>query len=79
VRDTHVSGVGVRETSYYPDIANLFNTLGKTLKARVRCIVHPHSIGAGLPDGALITSVHISPPVPPSPWTAPCFEREMVG
>jgi hypothetical protein len=56
VRDTHVSGVGVKETSYYPYIANLFNALGKTIKPRVRCIVHPHSIGAGLPDGALITT-----------------------
>jgi hypothetical protein len=32
------------------------NAIGKTLKPRVRCIVHPHSIGAGLPDGALITT-----------------------
>ena len=56
VRDTHASGVGVKETSYYPALANLFNALGKTLKPRVRCIVHPHSIGAGLPDGALITA-----------------------
>jgi Type ISP C-terminal specificity domain/N-6 DNA Methylase len=54
VRDTHASGVGVKETSYYPAIANLFNSLGKKLK--VRCIIHPHSIGAGLPDGALITT-----------------------
>ncbi|MDR5729719.1 MAG: type ISP restriction/modification enzyme [Terriglobia bacterium] len=55
VRDTHVSGIGVKETSYYPYLANLFNALGKTLKPKVRCIVHPHSIGAGLPDGALVT------------------------
>src|ERR1035437_3784476 len=56
LRDTHVSGVGVKETSYYPYLSNLLNTIGKTLKPRVRCIVHPHSIGAGLPDGALITT-----------------------
>ncbi len=55
VRDTHVSGIGVKETSYYPYLANLFNTLGKGLKPKVRCIIHPHSIGAGLPDGALVT------------------------
>jgi hypothetical protein len=30
--------------------------IGNTLKPRVRCIIHPHSIGAGLPDGALITT-----------------------
>lgn len=56
LRDTHVSGVGVKETSYYPYLANLLNALGKALKPRVRCIIHPHSIGAGLPDGALITT-----------------------
>jgi hypothetical protein len=56
VRDTHASGVGVAETSYYPYLANLFNELGKKLKPRVRCIIHPHSVGAGLPDGALITT-----------------------
>lgn len=55
VRDTHVSGIGVRETSYYPYLATLLSTLGKTLKPKVRCIIHPHSIGAGLPDGALVT------------------------
>jgi hypothetical protein len=56
LRDTHVSGVGVKETSYYPYLSNLLNTIGKKLKPRVRCIIHPHSIGAGLPDGALITT-----------------------
>ncbi len=56
IRDTHLSGIGVKETSYYPYLANLFDSMGKTLKPRVRCIIHPHSIGAGLPDGALITT-----------------------
>jgi hypothetical protein len=57
LRDTHISGVGVKETSYYPYLSNLLNFIGKTLKPKVRCIIHPHSIGAGLPDGALITTV----------------------
>lgn len=56
LRDTHVSGVGVKETSYYPYLSNLLNFIGKTLKPKVRCIIHPRSIGAGLPDGALITA-----------------------
>jgi hypothetical protein len=55
LRDTHLSGVGVKETAYYPYLANLLDAIGKTLKPRVRCIIHPRSIGAGLPDGALIT------------------------
>jgi hypothetical protein len=46
----------VKETSYYPYLANLLSTIGKSLKPRVRCIIHPHGIGAGLPDGALITT-----------------------
>lgn len=56
LRDTHLSGVAVKETSYYPYLANLLNATGKKLKPRVRCIIHPRSIGAGLPDGALITA-----------------------
>ncbi|MEX2261117.1 MAG: type ISP restriction/modification enzyme [Bryobacteraceae bacterium] len=56
LRDTHASGVAVKETSYYPYLSNLFNAVGKKMKPRVRCIIHPRSIGAGLPDGALITT-----------------------
>jgi hypothetical protein len=56
LRDTHISGVGVKETSYYPYLSNLLNVIGKKLKPKVRCIIHPRSIGAGLPDGALITA-----------------------
>ena len=56
LRDTHVSGVGVKETSYYPYLSNLLSFIGKQLKPKVRCIIHPRSIGAGLPDGALITA-----------------------
>ena len=32
VRDTHFSGAGVKETSYYPYLSNLLNFMGKTLK-----------------------------------------------
>jgi len=56
LRDTQISGVGVKETSYYPYLSNLLNFVGKKLKPRVRCVIHPRSIGAGLPDGALITA-----------------------
>ena len=56
LRDTYVSGVGVEETSCYPYLSNLLNLFGKKLKTMVRCIIHPPSIGAGLPDGALITA-----------------------
>ena len=46
----------MKETSYYPYLSNLLNFIGKKLKPKVRCIIHPRSIGAGLPDGALITA-----------------------
>jgi hypothetical protein len=40
LRAIHASGSGVAETSYYPALSNLFNTVGKTLKPRVRCIIN---------------------------------------
>ena len=46
----------MKETSYYPYLSNLLTVIGKKLKPKVRCIMHPRSIGAGLPDGALITT-----------------------
>ena len=49
------SGAGVKETSYYTALANLLNEVGKTLKPRVRCILHPRNLGAGIPDGGLYT------------------------
>jgi hypothetical protein len=50
------SGAGVPETSYYPALANLFNAVGRTLKPKVRCIIHPGNQGAGIPDGGLFTA-----------------------
>ncbi len=51
----HSSGSGVKETSYYGTLENLFNEVGKTLKPRVRCIINIQNQGAGLPDGGLFT------------------------
>jgi len=47
--------VAVKETSYYPALSNLFNDIGRGLKPRVRCVIHPSSSGAGLPDGGFFT------------------------
>ena len=49
------TGAGVKETSYYPAVSNVFNALGKTLKPPVRCIINLKNQGAGLPDGGLFT------------------------
>ena len=47
--------VAVKETSYYPALSNLFNEIGRGLKPHVRCVIHPSSSGAGLPDGGFFT------------------------
>lgn len=47
------TGAAVEETSYYPALANLFNAVGRTLKPKVRCNLHPRNQGAGMPDGGL--------------------------
>lgn len=55
LHEIHISGAGVKETSYYPALATLLNDVGKTLKPKVRCIIHLRSKGAGIPDGGLFT------------------------
>ena len=52
IRAIRSSGAAVKETSYYPALANLLNEVGKSLKPKVRCIIHLQDTGAGLPDGA---------------------------
>ena len=56
LRDIRSSGANVPETSFYGPLANLLNEIGRTLKPRVRCIIHPKNQGAGLPDGGFFTA-----------------------
>lgn len=56
LRDIHASGSAVRETSYYGPLASLLNSVGKSLKPRVRCVVNLQNRGAGIPDGGLFSS-----------------------
>ncbi len=49
------SGKGVPETSYYPVLRDLFDSIGTTLDPKVSCTLHPKSQGAGLPDMGLYT------------------------
>lgn len=56
VSEIHRSGAGVPETSYYPPLSNLLNDVGKSLTPAVRCLVHLHNTGAGIPDGGLFTT-----------------------
>ncbi len=49
------TGSGVKETSFYPALANLLNAVGATLKPHVRCVINLSNQGAGMPDGGLFT------------------------
>lgn len=54
------SGAAVKETSYYPVLANLLNEVGKQLDSRVTCIMSLANQGAGMPDGGLFTAEQLS-------------------
>ena len=56
ISEIHSSHAAVDETPYYGSLEALFNEIGKTLKPRVRCIIHPKDRGAGQPDGGLFTA-----------------------
>ncbi|HEX5272968.1 MAG TPA: type ISP restriction/modification enzyme [Gemmataceae bacterium] len=49
------TGAAVKETSFYPALANLLNAVGQQLRPRVRCVINLKNQGAGLPDGGLFT------------------------
>ncbi|MGO9242866.1 MAG: type ISP restriction/modification enzyme [Bryobacteraceae bacterium] len=49
------SSGAVPETAYYPALEALLSEIGKKLKPKVKCIIHPGNRGAGLPDGGLFT------------------------
>lgn len=49
----------MKETSYYPALANLLNEVGKTLKPKVRCIIQLQDTGGGIPDGGLFAEEQI--------------------
>ncbi len=49
-------GVGVPETSGYPALANLLNSVGDSLKPKISAVIHPANNGAGIPDGALFSA-----------------------
>lgn len=59
LRMVHSSGAAVPETAYYPALSSLLNDIGKNLRPKVHCIIHPKDTGAGLPDGGLFTEDQI--------------------
>lgn len=61
----------VPETSYYPPLSELLNTIGLSLSPKVRCVVHPKSQGAGIPDLALFSVDQIPTNGEPLPGVIP--------
>jgi hypothetical protein len=53
LHDIRATGAAVKETSYYPPLANLLNAVGQTIKPRIRCVINLKNQGAGMPDGGL--------------------------
>jgi len=54
MRTIRASGA-VPETAYYPALEALLSEIGKKLKPKVKCVIHPGNRGAGLPDAGLFT------------------------
>jgi hypothetical protein len=48
-------GIGTDETSGYGALETLFNSVGQTLRPRVRAVIHPKNTGGGIPDGGFFT------------------------
>ncbi len=67
----HAGGAGVKETSYYPAISDLFNAVGKTLKPSVRCVINLKNTGAGIPNGGFFTPDQVGKDAPPLPGLLP--------
>ncbi|HJQ71015.1 MAG TPA: type ISP restriction/modification enzyme [Blastocatellia bacterium] len=56
IRETYATGENVKETSFYPALANLLNAVGAMLNPKVRIVINIRNRGAGLPDGGLFTA-----------------------
>jgi hypothetical protein len=59
LRSNRATGAATDETSFYPPLANLLNTVGEGLDPEVRCVMQMKDTGAGHPDGGLFTASQI--------------------
>ena len=62
------TGSALPETLPYPALRELLNSVGATLKPKVRCVIHI-SHGAGIPDGGLFTPDQFQKGTEPLPGT----------
>ena len=67
LRDIRSMGGAVKETAYYPALANLLTDVGKKLKPKVRCVMGLQNRGAGFPDGGLFTAEQFPKPTDEEP------------
>ena len=56
LHDTRATGEAVKETSFYPALSALFNSVGGELKPKVKRVINIKNRGAGIPDGGLFTA-----------------------
>jgi len=56
INGIRATGAGTRETSLYPPLINLLNTIGHSLKPPLRAISTIRNTGAGIPDVGLFTA-----------------------
>ena len=56
LHDVRSTGEAVKETSFYPALSGLLNSIGKELNPKVTAIITLKNRGAGLPDGGLFTA-----------------------
>lgn len=56
---TQRTGEAVKETSFYPALANLLNAVGAGLKPKVNVVINTRNRGAGLPDGGFFTATQL--------------------
>lgn len=59
----------VNETSFYAALRELFNSVGDTLKPKIRYIITPKGQGAGIPDGGLYAATQLRRDAEASPAT----------
>jgi len=75
LRDIRASGSAVKETSYYPALAALLNSVGGEVRPKVRCVLTLKNRGAGIPDGGLFTADQIGKQAPSGAFPAPLPAR----
>ncbi|MCS6840297.1 MAG: N-6 DNA methylase, partial [Roseiflexus sp.] len=76
--EIHRSGAATPETSFYPAIKALLDSIGSTLRPKVRCVLTLKNRGSGIPDGGLFTIDQFSDDAPGDAFPAPSPARGVI-